>query len=437
MHEHTEAERTNSSLPKPRCQVGIVDSDAGLASLEPQWNTLLKQSNATVFQSFEWVTSCWKYFADGARLHCLTFHVDERLVGLAPLCRRTIRYPFPICSVLEFIGRPHGDYNDFIVAPGFEQAVVEAFIDHFSSGSSGADVVDFDEIPPASCLAQYLIIVAGQCGLDAVEQQGVVCPYIQLPSTFEEFLKSLGPNTRYNYKRKRTKLSEHHQITERIIRDTGSTLEEGIASFIRIHSERWKGLGFPSLYERPALRDFIMEVCKRIAQQGWLRLYLLAADGIDVAASLEFLHGGRVFMYNSNASGPSDIMKHSPGLLIKFSAIRQGIEEHMREYDMLRGEESYKSDNLKALERFNATFRLGFRTRAGKLRSRLYLGWLLQKKAVGRTRLEYHEWRRFSITKHPNLLRSAGYFMQRASTVGKMFASFVTPYLHRQEKSTL
>jgi CelD/BcsL family acetyltransferase involved in cellulose biosynthesis len=428
--------RDPSSLPESsRCDVKVTTDEAELNRLEPQWNLLLDQSDATVFQSFEWVSSCWKYFGKSSELHCLSFHVGDRLVGLGPFCRRVIRFPFRLCTVLEFIGRPHGDYNDLIVAPGFGQIVVRAFVHHFSSGDAEADVLDLDEIPPSSSLAAHLINEARNVGIDAIQQRGVVCPYIALPPSFEAFLSSLGPNTRYNFKRKWRNLSESHAVSERMIRHTDDTISEGLDSFIRIHTERWKGLGFPSLYENPALRDFINEVSRKFARRDWLRLYLLSADGLDVAASLEFAHRGRVYMYNSNAAGPPDVMKHSPGLLIKFSAIKQSISEQMREYDMLRGEEGYKSDNLKASERFNSTFRLARSGSSGKIRSRLYLSWLLQKKVVGRTRLEYHEWRRFSITRHPGFIQSAGYFGRRVGKVSGMLSDFLGASLGRGKKS--
>jgi len=410
------------------CQVLVISRERDLPSIEPEWNILLQASNATVFQSFEWVTSCWKHYRGASQLYCMAFRVDGQLVGLAPLSRRTIRFPIRLCTVLEFIGRPHGDYNDLLVRPGFEQPVVRTLVAHFASGAARAEVFDLDEVPPSSSLMQYLVPEAQRAGIEPLVQTGVVCPFTPLPASFEEFLTSLGPNTRYNFKRKWAKLSENHKVVERTLRRDDEDLSGGLESFMRIHTARWTGLGFPSAFDSPVHRSFISEVSHRFALRDWLRLYLLGVDGVDVAASLEFAHRGRVYMYNSNASGPPEVMKQSPGLLVKLSAIRQGINEHMREYDMLRGEESYKSDHLKALERFNTTIRLTLPTATGRVRFRLYLMWLFWKKVIGRTRLEYHEWRRFVITKQPGALGSLRYFGQRVKKVTGMTSDFFAAY---------
>ena len=418
------------------CDISVVSTDAQLNELEGEWNILLQESQATVFQSFEWISACWKYFHGRSTLHCLAFRSDGRLVGLAPLCRRRVRLFFRVCTVLEFIGRPHGDYNDFIALPGYERAVVRAFVHHFASGEAHADALDLDEIPTTSPLKLYLAEEAQMAHLDLVVQPGPVCPYIPLPASFEEFLAALGPNTRYNYRRKWSKLSDSHKTAERFLHEPGEDLNGGITSFMRIHSDRWKGLGFPSVFDKPVHRSFISEVSHRFAVRDWLRLYLLEVDGIDVAASLEFAHHGRIYMYNSNASGAPEVMKQSPGLLVKISAIRQGISEHMREYDMLRGEETYKYDHLKALERFNTTMRLAAPSATGRMRFRLYLLWLFLKKVIGRTRLEYHEWRRFAITKQPGIKENINYFARRAAKVTHMAVDFFAVYFRRRSNTS-
>lgn len=420
----------------PRCDIEVLSSDSDLKGLEREWDALLQDSQSTVFQSFEWITTCWNHFRGRSTLHCLAFRNEGRLVGLAPLCRKPIRVAFRVCTLLEFIGRPHADYNDFIVLPGFERAVVRAFVAHFVSGQANADALDLDEIPTTSCLKRHLAEEAQRVQLDVVVLPGPVCPYIQLPGTFEEFLASLGPNTRYNYRRKWSKLLHSHTTAERFVCHPGEELTGGIESFMRIHTDRWKGLGFPSVFDKPVYRSFIKEVSHRFALRDWLRLYLLEVDGVGVAASLEFAHHGRVYMYNSNVSGPPDVMKQSPGLLVKIFAIRQGISEHMREYDMMRGDESYKYDHLKGLERFNTTMRLAAPSTDGRIRFRLYLLWLFLKKVFGRTRLEYHGWRRFVITKRPGVKDSLNYFAQRAGKVTRMAVDFFGVYFKRSSKTS-
>jgi CelD/BcsL family acetyltransferase involved in cellulose biosynthesis len=413
----------------PPLDIGVASSDADLSLLEAEWNRLFESADATVFQSYEWATAWWNHFREGRELHCLCFRSGGRLVGLAPLCRRTVRFlGVPLFRSLEFLGRPHADYLDILVAPGFGLPVVEAFVKHIASGRARIDLLDLEEIPPWSLLKDHIGAPAGASGMKAVIDRGPACPYIPLPGTFEEFLSSLGPNTRYNYRRKWTRLQGSHTVNERVVRGNRDEVAAGLRSFMKIHGDRWKGLGFPSAFDNPVERGFFEEMVRRFAGRDWIRIFLIQVDGVDVAASLEFLYGGRAYMYHCNAFGPDDVMRCSPGLLVKLFAIRSDIGEGMCEYDMLRGEESYKYEHLKAAERFNSTLRMAAPPSLSRVRFRVFLVWLLARKAFGRTKLEYYQWRRFTITKSPASGEKLRYLLERLAEVGRMAGRFVGVY---------
>ncbi len=413
----------------PQLRISVVSADADLASLEGEWNALFASANSSVFQSYEWAAAWWKHFRNGRELYCLCFRSGERLVGLAPLCRRTVTFlGIPLFRLLEFLGRPHADYLDIIVLPGFGVPVVEAFVAHIASGEAHIDLLDLEEIPPWSLLKEHIAAPAAASGMKAVVDRGPACPYIPLPGTFDEFLAALGPNTRYNYRRKWTRLRGGHAVTERLVRGSGEDVPAALRSFMKIHGDRWKGLGFPSAFDNPIERGFFEDMTRGFARRDWLRIFLLEVDGVDVAASLEFLYRGRAYMYHCNATGPDDVMRCSPGLLVKIFAIRSDIGEEMREYDMLRGEESYKYEHLKALERFNSTLRMPALLPGSSLRFRVFLLWLLARKSFGRTKLEYYQWRRFTITKNPGGKEKLDYLFRRIAEVGHMALHFIRVY---------
>jgi hypothetical protein len=162
--------------------------------------------------------------------------------------------------------------------------------------------------------------------------------------------------------------------------------------------------------------------------RNWLRIFILEVDGDDVAASLEFLYRGRAYMYHCNATGPEDVMRSSPGLLVKLFAIRSDIGEKMHEYDMLRGEESYKYEHLKATERFNTTVRMAARPSLSRVRFRVFLFWLLARKSFQRTKLEFYQWRRFTITKNPGAKEKLRYILLRLAEMGRMAARYIAVY---------
>jgi CelD/BcsL family acetyltransferase involved in cellulose biosynthesis len=76
-------------------------------------------------------------------------------------------------------------------------------------------------------------------------------------------------------------------------------------------------------------------------QRGWLRLYLLRLDGKPVAALYGFRYG-RVFSFYQSGFDPA-YRKQSVGLVVMGLTIRRAIEEGAAEFDLLHGDEGYKS----------------------------------------------------------------------------------------------
>ena len=83
------------------------------------------------------------------------------------------------------------------------------------------------------------------------------------------------------------------------------------------------------------------EEFSRIAlERGWLRFFVLWLNGKPVASLYGFTYGGKFYFFQT-AFDPS-YKKHNVGEIILAQAIKSAIEEGVREYDMLRGEEAYK-----------------------------------------------------------------------------------------------
>src|SRR5262249_53094425 len=64
-----------------------------------------------------------------------------------------------------------------------------------------------------------------------------VCPYTLLPGTFDQYLAGLGPNIRYNFRR-RTKALEREGSLRFIEHTGGPELKQGFADLVRLHRLR-------------------------------------------------------------------------------------------------------------------------------------------------------------------------------------------------------
>jgi CelD/BcsL family acetyltransferase involved in cellulose biosynthesis len=163
-----------------------------------------------------------------------------------------------------------------------------------------------------------------------------VCPVLDLPASFDEYLGRLHKKHRHEVRRKQRRLrSELGPPTLRVSRP--ETLESDIALFFSWHrnSKGSKGGFLDAGYE-----SFFRDVLRTSSREGWLRLSFLQVDGIPYSAIFAFEWQGRLFIYNS-AHEPT--ARHlSPGIVHLVEEIRSGIERGLSALDFLQGDERYK-----------------------------------------------------------------------------------------------
>lgn len=410
--------------------VEVIRSVEKLDLMENEWNRLVDESNCTIFQTFEWIRTWWKHFGIGRSLLCLTVRHGSALVGLVPMYGEHVSFlGFPTAHRLRFIGRPLSDYLDVIAKAGYEESVLKEFAAYLHSTMNEWDVVDFEEIPEGSLTVQSLSKYLHLHRIRAYQLAGPPCPIVHLPDSFDTFLKSLGQNTRAGYRKKLQRINHEFSVQQKTMRSSDENIREGVEKFVAIHDRRWKGLGFPSAFDDVNHKEFHIAVAEKFAAKNWLRLFLLEVNGGTIAASLEFNFKHRIYMYQSNASASEEIMRNSPGLLIKLNAIEQGIGEGMRIYDLLRGDEPYKYDNLKATNTTNTMLRIVTASKISNLRFSIFLFRELLAKIRGRIILEWHEFKRFRITKKPSIPEIVTYSARRIVSVLNLGIKFIADHV--------
>ena len=411
--------------PEPRCEVRVVRTDAELDALEPSWDLLLGDAEASVFQTFEWLRTWWSYFAGHRKLHCLVFTRDDRVVGIAPLFLEDVRIlGIRIVTRLRFLGCGISDYMDVIVARGCEDAVLDAFARHLRQHAARWDIVELADVNERSPVFERFPWLLREQGMDTYSYQGSVCPYTRLPDTWHEFRQQLSQKTRYHLTRKRAKLDERHQWKVELFQSPSDDIDLAVREFIAVHEQRWKSLGFRSAFDDPRHRAFHFEVSRKLARRGWLRLFFLTIDGRRVAVTFDFNFGRRIHVYLSHAHGPDEVMKLSPGLLIRAVAIERGIAEGMQIYDLLRGTEAYKYEELRCTSSLNWLIRAVDRSRTARIRFRVFLVREVLAKTLDRLRREYYDLKRFVLTEKPSamtMLRSVRARCAVLRTVGRTY----------------
>jgi CelD/BcsL family acetyltransferase involved in cellulose biosynthesis len=170
-------------------------------ALRHEWDELLARcERATIFQSWEWNEAWWRHFGQGKHLLLLQVRERGRLVGLAPFC--ISRYPGTPLRRLEFVGTGISDYLD-ILASTARATEVCAALGHYLATSRAYDLGDLQDMRPTALLRETVVPTAPAClaGHELLLEAQEICPYIPLPSAWEDYFQRLSKNTRHHLPR--------------------------------------------------------------------------------------------------------------------------------------------------------------------------------------------------------------------------------------------
>ncbi len=108
-----------------------------------------------------------------------------------------------------------------------------------------------------------------------------------------------------------------------------------------LHQKRWQARKQPGAFSDQRFRDFHLDVARPFAERGWLTLNFLTLNDEPVAAGYAFKYAQKLFCYLSGFD--PQYSEYEVGNLRHICLIKYCIENGLKEYDFLRGGESYKS----------------------------------------------------------------------------------------------
>jgi CelD/BcsL family acetyltransferase involved in cellulose biosynthesis len=308
----------------------------GFAALKPEWNDLLHRSSCnTLFLTWEWQSTWWRHLGRGDLL-LLGFRTgDGRLVGIAPLFHTQTDDGQARLSTVGC--RDVSDYVDLIVERGQEQAVYQALLDYWQTAAPAWDLVDLCNLPQHSPALSHLPALAEAQGYQTLVQVEDVCPIIDLPATWDEYLTMLSKKQRHEVRRKLRK-ADSEADTRFVIVGPDHDLQAEMEVFVDLHQ---KSAPNKDAFMDPQMQGFFFEVAHALAAQGWLQLAFVEINGIKAAALLNFDYEDAILVYNSGYD-PIQFRQLSPGINVTARCIEHAIQLGRAKFDFLRGDEVYK-----------------------------------------------------------------------------------------------
>jgi CelD/BcsL family acetyltransferase involved in cellulose biosynthesis len=313
--------------------VSLTASWESLETLVPEWGRLYSASETCcLFLSLPWqrawALSCCGSTAEHA---VLAVRRDDRLTGIAPFQHRNGHASFALDPDVT-------DYQDVLALPGEERAVWDAVLQ--SGVAQGWKRIELTGIRADSLSAALLDEAAAAHGWRAERAVWDVAPYLPLPRTWEDYVQGLGKKDRHELRRKFRRLEASGEVQYRTYDSYTEDFPHALGSFLELMGKSRDEKAHFLLDQ--GHRAFLETAARTMAQERALRLSFLELDGIRISATMSFMDDGRLLLYNS---GYDPEYRHlGVGLLLKAWGIRYAIENGLREFDFLRGNEPYKYD---------------------------------------------------------------------------------------------
>lgn len=190
--------------------------------------------------------------------------------------------------------------------------------------------------------------------------------------SFSAYAQTLPSALRHSIDRGRRKLTRQGLWNIHIQTQIDERLEPAIAAFVQVYRQSWKA---PEPHP-----EFIPQLVRTAAAQGWLRLGVLDLDGKAIASQLWLVHDGKASIYK--LAYVEGFERFSAGSVLTHALMQHVMDvDHVHEVDYLTGDDAYKQDWMSHRRERRGIVVFDLRTLQGlALAARHYLGkWLKRR----------------------------------------------------------
>lgn len=278
------------------------------------WNEVFSNAaNVSPFVSYEWFSAMCRHLLhdDPEVMICSN---KTKPIGIIPGIVKDRTLSFLVDNrVTDLVG--------IISLPGYEQQIIEelgAFV------TSNDFHLDISPLEAESALCKLLPTMVSDVSIE----QADLCPILTLANTWEGYLSGLSAKLRHELRRKLRKATE---IEIRTVEPAHLDV------FFKLMAASDPG---KKDFLQKEIRGFFTAIAGFFDTHQWLRMRTAFSDSKPIAALFSFQMNNHIYLYNSGFD--PDFFRLSPGIVIIGMDIMAAIEEGVRHYDFLRGDEKYK-----------------------------------------------------------------------------------------------
>ena len=307
-----------------------MTTQEGFEVIKETWQALFELAgDVTVFQSFAWNYAWWKTFGRGYDLAIIVVRQEDKVVGLAPfMVRRRLGI-----SQIEPIGSDQYAYFGLLKESN-RQDVIQAIGDCLARAYPFG-LIHFPYFNVANSSVNILNASLSSAGWREIRWLRSVAQCVRAGRGYNSYLMAKSQKARYNLKRERRKLEEHHQMV--VSHYSGSDLDEQVIQrMVDIQRRSWLSRRSVAPVNSGALNVLILE----LGRAGMAEVSILTLDDLDAAFVLTF-RSNQIAHCISIAF--DEKLEHlSPGKVLINICIQRLLDGGVTAYDFLFGDAEYK-----------------------------------------------------------------------------------------------
>ena len=166
-----------------------VNNHDDFIALRHSWQGVLQRCDLSIFSTWEYLSTWWKYFGKGATLRIFIAQENGEILSIAPLMlfQHKISHLGSLHKI-QFLG--HGsDYADFLI-PKENTKCLKLFLDKLLQFSDW-DLLELKGMTEKSTTAKALLDIRNYNTLEFELNDWSLCYYICLSNSLRDFINGL------------------------------------------------------------------------------------------------------------------------------------------------------------------------------------------------------------------------------------------------------